>query len=89
MCTTNQEKTLTFEEAFDVQTKLARKKGTRSRDLDKTKKKDLIENKSEEDKDHTLESTVVGDNYIKVSEDMSFSRESISVSVRLRRKLKF
>ena len=43
--------------AFDFKTKLTRKNGTGIWDLDKTKKKDLIENKSEENRDYALEIT--------------------------------
>ena len=50
--------------------------------MDKTKKKDFTENKLE-DKDNALESAVVGDKCIEVSEDMSLSNKSILVSVRL------
>ena len=61
LCTTNLAKALTFEGAFDFQTKLAWKKGIGFEDLDKTKKKGFIENKSKEDKEHALEFAVVGD----------------------------
>ena len=88
-CTTNQAKALTFEGAFDFQTKLDRKKGIGFEDLDKVIKKDFTKNKPNEDKDQALESTVMGDKHTEVSEDISLSRESISKSVRLRWKLKF
>ena len=89
LCVTNQAKALTFEGAFDFQMKFAEKKGIGIGDLDKTKKKDFIENKPKEDNNHALESVVVGDNRIKVSDDMGLSRGSISISLRLRQKLKF
>ena len=45
LCTTNQAKALTFEWAFDFQTKLVGKNGIGFEKLGKTKKKDFIENK--------------------------------------------
>ena len=57
--------------------------------MNKSKKKDSTENKLNEDKDHALESAVMGDKPTKESENMSLSRESISMSVRLWQKLKF
>ena len=74
---------MTFEGTFDFQTKLVGKKGIGLGGLDNTRKKDFIENELEEDKDHALESIVVGDKCTKVSHDMSLSRESILISVRL------
>ena len=88
-CTTNPAKALTFEGAFDFQTKLVGKNGIGFKDLVKTIKKDFTEKELEEDKDHALEYVVVGDKHIEVSDDMSLSREPILVSVRLRWKLKF
>ena len=61
----------TFKEYFDFQTKLARWKGVGLEGLDRTKKIDFIENKSEEDNDHALEFAVVGDKCTEVSEDTS------------------
>ena len=55
--------------------------------MDKTKNKDFIENKPEEDKEYALEFTMVGDKRTEVSEEMSLSRESILILVRLWRKL--
>ena len=46
-------------------------------------------NKLEEDKDQAFESITDGDKCTKLREGMSLSRISISVSVRLERKLKF
>ena len=64
--TTNQAKALPFKEAFDFQTKSAKKKGLGFKDLDlrtwtRPKRKIFIGNKPEEYKDHALESTMVGD----------------------------
>ena len=42
---TNQAKALTFEGAFDFQSKLAKRNGIRFKDLDKTVKKDFTKNK--------------------------------------------
>ena len=83
LCVTNQAKALTFERAFDFQTKLTGRKVTGFKDLDKTVKKYLIENKPEEDKDQALESTLKRDKCTEVSVDTSLLRSTIFESMRL------
>ena len=57
--------------------------------LDKATKKDFIVNKFEEYKYQAFELTTKGAKYTELSEDISLSRSSIYISVRLWRKLKF
>ena len=57
--------------------------------MDTAKKKDLTMYKPEEDKDQACESTAKGDKCTKLREDMSLSRSSISISMRIGQKLKF
>ena len=51
--------------------------------LDKAKKNDFTKNKPKEDKDNALVTMTDGDKCMKVSEDMSLLRFSISRSMRL------
>ena len=50
-CTINQAKVLNFEGVFDLHKNLAGRNKTRFEKFDKAKKKDLTENKPDEDKD--------------------------------------
>ena len=84
LCTTNCAKALTFEEAFDFQTKLVGRNKIGLEGLDKTMKKYFTENEQMEDEDQALESVVEEDKCIELSEDISLSRSSISKLVRLR-----
>ena len=77
LITTNQAKAFTFGGAFDLQVKLAGRKGMRLEDLDKAMKKDLTENELVGDKHQPLESMVEEDNRIALSENMSLSCSSI------------
>ena len=89
LSTTNQAKALTFGGDFDFQIELTRRKGIRLEDLNNAMKKDLTENELVGDKHLPLESMMEEDNRTKLSENMSLSSRSISLLVRLRRKLRF
>ena len=57
--------------------------------LDKAKKKYVSMNKSEDDKDQAFKSTAKEEKCTELRKDTSLSRSPISISVRLRQKLKF
>ena len=69
-CTTNQARALTFEGAFELHKNLARRNKIGFEKFDKAKKKDLTENKLDEDKDQAIESAIEGENCIELREDM-------------------
>ena len=87
--TTNQAKALTFEGAFDLHDKLAERNRIGFEKLDKAKKKYVSMNKSENDKDQAFKSTAKEEKCTELRKDTSLSRSPISISVRLRQKLKF
>ena len=70
-CTTNQARILTFEGALNFHKNLARRNKIGFEKFDKAKKKDLTVNKPNEDKDQVLESTIEGEKYTELREDMS------------------
>ena len=70
-CTTNQTRALTFEGAFDFHKNLVGRNNIRFEKFDKAKRKDLTVNKPNEDKDQVLESTIEGEKYTELREDMS------------------
>ena len=74
---------LTLRGTWDFQTKLVRRKGTGSEELDKAIKKDFIINKPEENRDQALASRADEDKCKRAREDISLSRSSISKSERL------
>ena len=69
-CTTNQARALTFEGAFELHKNLARRNKIGFEKFDKAKKKDLTENKLDEDKDQAIESAIEGEKCIELREDM-------------------
>ena len=69
-CTTNQARALTFEGAFELHKNLARRNKIGFEKFDKAKKKDLTENKLDEDKDQAIESATEGEKCIELREDM-------------------
>ena len=69
-CTTNQARALTFEGAFEFHKNLARRNKIGFEKFDKAKKKDLTENKLDEDKDQAIESAIEGEKCIELREDM-------------------
>ena len=69
-CTTNQARALTFEVAFEFHKNLARRNKIGFEKFDKAKKKDLTENKLDEDKDQAIESAIEGEKCIELREDM-------------------
>ena len=71
-CATNQARALTFKGAFDLHKNLARRNKTKFKKFDKAKKKNLIVNKSDKDKDQALESAAEGEKCTEPWEDMSF-----------------
>ena len=73
LCTTNHTKALTFDRAFDFQTKLVERNRIGLEGLDKIMKKDFTENNPAEDKDQTLESMVE-----KASGDFTFLAQDSS-----------
>ena len=83
LCTTNQVKALTFEGAFDFQTKLDRRYEIGFKDLDNTVKKDFTENKPKGEHVQALEFAVERDKCAVESENMSLLRSTISKSIRL------
>ena len=89
LCAINQAGALTFAGAFDFHINLAGRNMIGYEKLDKAKKKDFTVNKPKEDKDQTYESITAGDRCDELRKDMSLSRSSISISMRLQRKLKF
>ena len=74
-CTTNQARALTFEGTFDLHKNLVRRNKTGFEKFDKAKKKDLIVNKLDEDKDQALESAIEGEKCTELREDMSVLKE--------------
>ena len=58
LCTNTHIKALTFDGAFDFQTKLVERSEIGIETLDKTMKKDFIENGLAENRDQTLESLI-------------------------------
>ena len=88
-CATNQARALTFEGAFELHKNLVERNKIGFETFDKTKKKDFIENKSDDDKYHALESTKEWEKSSELRKDINLLRRSISESIRLRRKLKF
>ena len=62
-CTTNQARALTFEGAFELHKNLVGRNKIGFETFDKAKKKDFIENKPDDDKDHALESAKEGEKH--------------------------
>ena len=89
LCATNQGNDLTLKGTWDFQTKLVEGKGTRPKWLDKTKKKNFIVNKLEEDKDQAIVLGTDRDKCKWARENISLSKSSISKLERLQLKLKF
>ena len=67
---TNQAKALTFEGAFELHKNLTGRNKIGFETFDKAKKKDLIENKLDDDKDHALESAKEGEKNTELREDI-------------------
>ena len=65
-CITNQARALTFEGAFELHKNLARRNKIGFEKFDKAKKKDLMENKLDEDKDQAIESATEGEKCIEL-----------------------
>ena len=61
---------LTFEGAFELHKNLAGRNKIGFETFDKAKEKDFTENKLDDDKDQTLESTKEGEKSIELREDM-------------------
>ena len=62
-CATNQARALTFEGAFELHKNLAGRNKIGFETFDKVKKKDFIENRPEDDKDHTFEFAKEGEKF--------------------------
>ena len=71
LCTTNQARALTFEEAFELHKNLAGRNKIGFKIFDKAKKKDLTENKPDDDKDQTLEFAKKGEKNTELREDIN------------------
>ena len=69
-CTTNQAGALTFEGAFELYKNLVGRNKIGFEKFDKAKKKDLTENKPDDDKDHALESVKEGEKNTELREDI-------------------
>ena len=65
-CTTNQARALTFEGAFELHKNLSRRNKIGFEKFDKAKKKDLTENKLDEDKDQAIEFATEGEKCIEL-----------------------
>ena len=65
-CITNQARALTFEGAFELHKNLARRNKIGFEKFDKAKKKDLTENKLDEDKDQAIEFATEGEKCIEL-----------------------
>ena len=70
-CATNQTRALTFEGTFELYKNLAGRNIKGFETFDKAKKKDFIENKPDEDKDHALESNEEGEKSTELREDIN------------------
>ena len=70
-CATNQARALTFEGTFELHKNLAGRKIKGFETFDKAKKKDFTKNKSDEDKDHALESDEEGEKSTELREDIN------------------
>ena len=70
-CTTNQARALTFEGAFELYKNLTERNKIGFDTLNKAKKKDFTKNKSDEDKDHALESAKEGEKNTELREDIN------------------
>ena len=68
-CATNQTRALTFEGAFELHKNLAGRNKIGFETFDKAKKKKFTENKPDDDKDHSLESTKEGEKSTELRED--------------------
>ena len=70
-CATNQARALTFEGAFELHKNLVGRNKIGFETFDKAKKKDFIENKPDDDKDHALEFAKEGEKNIELREDIN------------------
>ena len=70
-CATNQARALTFEGAFELHKNLTGRNKIGFETFDKAKKKNFTENKSDDDKDHALESAKEGEKSTKLREDIN------------------
>ena len=70
-CATNEARALTFEGAFELHKNLEGRNKIGFETFDKAKKKDFTENKPDDDKNHTLESTKEGKKNTELREDIN------------------
>ena len=71
-CATNQARALTFEGAFELHKNLSERNKIGFETFDKAKKKNFIENRHDDDKDHSLESAKAGEKSTELREDIKF-----------------